>query len=89
MDSKDSGAWDDILGFNNSSINNTNANGESVLKFCSEKKFQIINTIFQTKRVHRWTCLHKPTRKVKPLYYITTTSYISNFQCIQINKIVQ
>ena len=79
MDSKDSGAWDDILGFNNSSINNTNANGESFLKFCSEKKLQIINSIFRTKRIHRGTLLHKPTRKVKRLDYITTRSYISNF----------
>ena len=51
-DSKSSGAWDDILGSNNSSIVKTNANGESFLKFCSEKKFKIINSIFSTKRIH-------------------------------------
>jgi len=37
MDSKTSGAWDDILGFNNSSINDTNANGESFLKFVQKE----------------------------------------------------
>ena len=48
MDSKKSGAWDDILGFNNSSIVSTNNNGESFLKFCSENKLKIINSIFRT-----------------------------------------
>ena len=33
MDSKNSGAWDSILGSNNSSVNKTNENGESFLKF--------------------------------------------------------
>ena len=65
MDSKSSGAWDNILGSNNSSINKTNANGESFLKFCSEKKFKIINSIFCTKCIHRDTSLHKPTGQVK------------------------
>ena len=55
MDAKNSGAWDDILGYNNSSINMTNENGESFLKFCSEKQFKIINSIFRTKRIHRGT----------------------------------
>ena len=36
MDSKQSGAWEDILGFNNSAIVNTNTNGESFLKFCQK-----------------------------------------------------
>ena len=41
MDSKSSGAWDDTLGSNNSSIVKTNANGESFLKFCSEKSLKL------------------------------------------------
>ena len=79
MDSKNSGAWDDILGFNNSSIVKTNGNAESFLKFCSENKFKIINSIFRTKRIHRGTWLHKPTGQVKRLDYILTGKYISRF----------
>ena len=79
MDSKNSGAWDEILGYNNSSIVKTNPNGESFLKFCSEKKFKIINSIFRTKRIHRGTWLHKPTGQVKRLDYIVTRKYISRF----------
>ena len=79
MDSKSSGAWDDILGFNNSSIVSTNTNGESFLKFCSENKLNIINSIFRTKRIHRGTWTHKPTGQVKRLDYITTRKYISRF----------
>ena len=47
MDSKSNGAWDDILGANNSSIVKTNANGEFFLKFCSEKKLKIKNFFVQ------------------------------------------
>lgn len=79
MDSKRSGAWDDILGFNNSSIVSTNTNGESFLKFCSENKLKIINSIFRTKRIHRGTWIHKPTGLVKRLDYITTRKYVSRF----------
>ena len=42
MDSKNSGAWDEVLGFNNSSIVKTNENGELFLKFCFEKQLKII-----------------------------------------------
>ena len=77
MDSKDSGAWDDILGSNNSARVNTNTNGELFLKFCSEKKLNIINSIFRTKRNHRGTWVHKPTGLVKRLDYITARKYIS------------
>ena len=79
MDSKSSGAWDDVLGFNNSSLVNTNANGELFLKFCSENKLKIINSNFRSKRIHRGTWLHKPTGQVKRLDYITTRRYISRF----------
>ena len=79
MDSKSNGAWDDILGANNSSIVKTNANGELFLKFCSEKKLKIINSIFRTKRIHRGTWLHQPTGLVKRLDYIATRKYISQF----------
>ena len=79
MDAKTSGAWDDVLGYNNSSINMTNDNGESFLKFCSEKQFKIINSIFRAKRIHRGTWLHKPSGRVKRIDYIATRSYISRF----------
>ena len=79
MDSKNSGAWDSILGSNNSSVNKTNENGESFLKFCSERKYRIVNSIFRTKRVHRGTWMHPPTGIVKRLDYIVTRNYISKF----------
>ena len=79
MNSKNSGAWDDVLGANNSSENDTNGNGESFLKFCSEKKFRIVNSFFRTKRIHRGTWLHKPTGTLKRLDYILTRNYISKF----------
>ena len=79
MDSKNSGAWDDVLGSNNSSLIDTNENGESFLKFCAEKNLKIINSIFRTKRIHRGTWLHKPSGLVKRLDYITTRKYISRF----------
>ena len=79
MDSKNSGAWDSILGSNNSSVNKTNENGESFLKFCSERKYRILNSIFRTKRVHRGTWMHPPTGIVKRLDYIVTRNYISKF----------
>ena len=77
MDSKTTGAWDDILGSNNSSRINTNTNGELFLKYCSEKKLKIINTIMRSKRIHRGTWVHKPTGLVKRLDYIVTRKYIS------------
>ena len=55
MDSKNSGAWDNVLGSNNSSNLETNGNGESFLKFCSENRLRIINSIFRTKRIHLLT----------------------------------
>jgi len=79
MNSKCCGAWDDILGANNSSENDTNGNGELFLKFCSEKKFKIVNSFFRTKRIHRGTWLHKPTGTLKRLDYILTRNYISKF----------
>ena len=79
MDSKNSGAWDNVLGSNNSSVNKTNENGETFLKFCSERKYRIINSIFRTKRNHRGTWRHPPTGIVKRLDYILTRNYISKF----------
>ena len=60
MDSKNSGAWDSVLGSNSSPVNKTNENGETFLKFCSERKYRIINSIFRTKRNHRGTWMHPP-----------------------------
>ena len=77
MDSKESGAWDEILGFNNSSLVKTNANGELFLKYCLENRLKIINSIFRTKRIHRGTWPHKPSGLVKRLDYITTRSFVS------------
>ena len=79
MDSKNSGAWDNVLGSNNSSHLETNSNGEAFLKFCSENNLRIINSIFRTKIIHRETWVHKPTGKAKRLDYITTRKYISKF----------
>ena len=79
MDSKNSGAWDSVLGSNNSSVNKTNENGETFLKFCSERKYKIINSIFRTKRNHRGTWMHPPTGIVKRLDYILTRNFISKF----------
>ena len=79
MDSKNSGAWDEVLGFNNSSIVKTNENGELFLKFCFEKQLKIINSIFRTKRIHRGTWPHKPSGQVKRLDYIVTRKYLSRF----------
>ena len=55
MNSKSSGAWDNILGSNNPDKLETNENGELFLKFCSESKMKIMNSIFRTKRIHRET----------------------------------
>ena len=79
MDSKNSGAWDEVLGFNNSSIVKTNENGELFLKFCFEKQLKIINSIYRTKRIHRGTWSHKPTGQFKRLNYIVTRKYLSRF----------
>jgi len=68
---------DDILGSHNSSLVKTNTNGELFLKFCLEKRLNIINSIFRTKRIHRGTWVHKPTGLVKRLDYITTRKFIS------------
>merc|ERR1712055_770384 len=53
--SKMSGAWDDCLGWNNSGLNRhrTNDNGARLLKFASENKYRLINTLFRSKRIHR------------------------------------
>ena len=79
MDSKSNGAWNDVLGANNSSSVKTNANGELFLKFCSEKKLKIINSIFRTKRIRRCTWPHQPIGLVKRLDYIATRKYIFQF----------
>ena len=71
------GAWDNVLGSNNSSLIETNENGEQFLTFCSTQKLKILNTIFRSKRIHRGTWLHRPTGLVKRIDYITTRSYIS------------
>ena len=79
MNSKRSGAWDHVLGFNNSDTVFTNDNGEFFLKLCSEYKLKIINSIFRSKRIHRGTWLHSVTGKKKRLDYITTRGFVSRF----------
>ena len=50
---------------------------ELFLKFGSEKKLKIINSIFHTKRIHCDTWLHQPTGLVKRLDYIVTSTFVS------------
>ena len=70
MQSKLSGAWDKVLGYNNSSLVETNENGENFLTFCFENNLKIVNSIYRTKRIHRGTWKHASTGKIKRLDYI-------------------
>ena len=76
MNSKLHGAWDKVLGFNNSDLIDTNDNGDRFLKFCLEHKLHILNTIFRSKRIHRNTWLHAATGTRKRIDYITTRGFL-------------
>ena len=77
--SKTSGAWDTVLGHNNSDRVDTNSNGERFLAWCSKSKLKIANSIFRSKRVHRGTWQHAATGKWKRLDYICTTGLVMKF----------
>ncbi len=46
--SKDSGAWEPILGYNNPDRVKTNDNGDRMLAFCMRNRIKLMNTIFRT-----------------------------------------
>ena len=51
--SKNSGAWDAILGPNNPDRVQSNDNGERMLKWCLRHNMKIMNSWFRTKRIQR------------------------------------
>ena len=77
--SKESGAWDSILGSNNSDRVETTNNGDRFLSWCLEHKMKIVNSAFRSKRVHRGTWRHAGTGKWKRLDYICTTEWLMKF----------
>ena len=77
--SKDSGAWDAVLGHNNSDRVETNDNGERMLAWCLKNRLQIVNSRFRSKRVHRETWRHAATGKWKRVDYICTTDWLMKF----------
>ena len=78
-ESKDSGAWDQVLGHNNSDRVKTNNNGERLLMWCLKNKIKLVNTMFRSKRIHRETWLNSITKKWKRVDYIGTTSWLLQF----------
>jgi retron-type reverse transcriptase len=81
--SKETKAWDSVLGHNNSDLVDTNDNGERLLTWCLQNQMKLINTIFRCKRIHRGTWFHAATGKWKRLDYICTTPWVSRYvtQC--------
>lgn len=77
--SKDSGAWDYVLGYNNSDRVDTSNNGERFLGWCLKHKMKIMNSMFRTKRVHRGTWMHPRSRRWKRVDYMCTTEWMSKF----------
>ena len=78
-ESKNTGAWDAVLGHNNSDRVETNGNGERFLSWCLKNKMQIVNSQFRSKRIHRETWRHAATGKWKRVDYICTTRWMSKF----------
>ena len=79
MASKNSGGWDNVLGFNNSNRVETNDNGDRMLNMCSDHGLQIMNSIFRSKRIHRGTWLNPATKVKKRIDYILTRNLVSKF----------
>ena len=77
--SKESGAWESVLGHNNSDRVETNNNGERMLMWCLKNHMKIMNTIYRTKRIHRETWRHAATGQWKHIDYICTTKWVSKF----------
>ena len=79
--SKDSGAWDAVLGYNNPDRVTTNNNGERFLTWCLKNQMRIANSMFRSKRIHKSTWQHAATGKWKRLDYIWTCSKTSGSIC--------
>ena len=77
--SKDSRAWDYILGCNNPDKLETSNNGERMLNWCLKNKMKIMNTIYRTKRIHHETWKNPHTGKWKRIDYICTSGWLSQF----------
>ena len=77
--SKDSGAWERVLGNNNSDRVETTDNGEKLLTWCSKNKVKLVNTLFRTKRIHRGTWHNPHTRKWKRVDYVCASKWLLKF----------
>ena len=77
--SKDSGAWDKVLGHNNSDRLPTSNNGERLLMWCLKNNIQLVNTMFRSKRIHRGTWFNEHTKKWKRIDYIGTCKWLLRF----------
>ena len=77
--SKASGAWDSILGSNNSDRVETTDNGDRFLKWCLEHEMKMVNSFFRSKRIHRGTWRNPRTGKWKRIDYICTTGWMMKF----------
>ena len=80
--SKDSGAWDDVLGHNNADRNGeleTNENGDKMLAWCLKHQMKILNSMFRSKRIHRGTWKNPRTGLWKRIDYICTSEWLAKF----------
>ena len=77
--SKDSGAWDQVLGHNNSDRLPTSNNGDRLLMWCLKNKTHLVNTMFRSKRIHRETWFNQITKKWKRIDYIGTCKWLLRF----------
>ena len=77
--SKDSGAWDQVLGHNNSDRVTTNNNGERLLMWCLKNKILLANTLFRSKRIHRETWQNPATKRWKRIDYIGVSKWLFRF----------
>ena len=77
--SRESGAWDDVLGHNNANQIDTNDNGEKMLTWCLKHRMKILNSMFRSKRIHRGTWRNPKTGRWKRLDYICTSGWLAKF----------
>ena len=77
--SKDSGAWDDVLGHNNADKIDTNDNGDKMLAWCLKHQMKILNSMFRSKRIHRGTWKNPRTGRWKRIDYICTSGWLAKF----------
>ena len=78
-ESKDSGAWDQVLGHNNANRIKTTENGERMLEWCLKHKMKILNSLFRSKRVHRGTWKNPRSGRWKRIDYICTSEWLQKF----------